>query len=101
MRISRRLLKATFGHRDYRLLWADAVFNSVGMAGEVVLLGLLAYQVTDSSAWVGIALAVYYGPSLVCRCIGGRHCRLDGSAQADSTLCAGLDGDPHYLRRGP
>ena len=71
MRISRALIKATFGHRDYRLLWGDAVFNSVGMAGEVVLLGLLAYQVTGSSAWVGIALAIYYVPSFFVGALAG------------------------------
>ena len=71
MRISRALIRATFGHRDYRLLWGDAVFNSVGMAGEVVLLGLLAYQITGSSAWVGIALALYYVPSLIVGALAG------------------------------
>ena len=71
MRISRALIKATFGHRDYRFLWGDAVFNSVGMAGEVVLLGLLAFQATGSSAWVGIALAVYYVPSLFVGALAG------------------------------
>lgn len=71
MRISRALIKATFGHRDYRLLWGDAVFNSVGMAGEVVILGLLAFQATGSSAWVGIALAVYYVPALFVGALAG------------------------------
>ena len=71
MRISRALIKATFGHRDYGLLWGDAVFNSVGTAGEIVLLGLLVYQVTGSSAWVGIALAIYYGPSLFMGALAG------------------------------
>ena len=71
MRISRALLRATFGHRDYRLLWADAVFNSVGMAGEVVLLGFLAYQITESSAWVGFALAIYYVPSFFVGALAG------------------------------
>ena len=71
MRISRALLRATFGHRDYRLLWGDAVFNSVGMAGEVVLLGFLAYQITESSAWVGFALAIYYVPSFFVGALAG------------------------------
>ena len=36
-----------------------------------MLLGLLAYQVAGSSAWVGIALALYYGPSLFVGALAG------------------------------
>ena len=42
---------------DYRRLWAGAACNHLGMSGEQVVLGLLVFQITDSTAWVGILLA--------------------------------------------
>jgi hypothetical protein len=47
-----------FQNSDYRNLWAGAAFNQQGMSGEQVVLGLLIFQVTESTAWVGIMLAV-------------------------------------------
>jgi hypothetical protein len=45
---------------DYRNLWAGAAFNQQGMIGEQVVLGLLVYQFTHSTAWVGVMLAIYF-----------------------------------------
>jgi len=50
------------GIADYRNLWAGAAFNHQGMSGEQVVLGLLVFQFTNSTAWVGVMLAVYFLP---------------------------------------
>ncbi len=47
-------------NRDYRRLLAGAAFNQQGMSGEQVVIGILVLQATGSTAWVGIALAVYF-----------------------------------------
>ncbi len=52
-------------HRDFRLLLAAATCNYVGYGGEQVIIGLLVFQLTGSSAWVGVALALYFLPLLV------------------------------------
>ena len=36
---------------DYRRLWFGAACNHLGMSGEQVVLGLLVFQITDSTAW--------------------------------------------------
>lgn len=50
---------------DYRRLWVGAACNHFGMTGEQVIIGLLVFQITESSAWVGVALALYFAPLLV------------------------------------
>lgn len=60
-----------FGDADYRRLWAGAAFNQQGMAGEQVLFGLLAYQVTQSTAAVGIVLGIYFVPFFVFGMLSG------------------------------
>ncbi|TDJ14029.1 MAG: MFS transporter [Gammaproteobacteria bacterium] len=52
-------------HRDFRLLLAAATSNYVGYGGEQVIIGLLVFKLTGSSAWVGVALALYFLPLLV------------------------------------
>lgn len=52
-------------HRDFRLLLAAATCNYMGYGGEQVIIGLLVFQLTGSSAWVGVALALYFLPLLV------------------------------------
>ena len=37
----------------------------MGMAGEQVIVGFLIYEITRSTAWVGVSLAIYFGPMLV------------------------------------
>ena len=69
--VDRAVLRYTLGNRDFRLLWGDSIFNGFGMSGEQVVLSLLVYQVTGSSVWVGIALAVYYVPSLLVGVLAG------------------------------
>ena len=41
------------------------------MSGEQVVLSLLVFRTTGSSAWVGVVLALYYLPSLVAGVLGG------------------------------
>lgn len=48
----------------FRWLSAGSALNAVGMQGEQIIIGLLVYQITDSSAWVGISLALFYAPML-------------------------------------
>ncbi|MGI9335306.1 MAG: MFS transporter, partial [Gammaproteobacteria bacterium] len=57
--------------RDFKLVLGDSACNSFGMAGEQVLFGLLVYGLTGSSAWVGAAFALYFGPMLVFGALAG------------------------------
>jgi MFS family permease len=59
------------GIADYRNLWAGVVFSQQGMAGEQVVLGLLIYQLTGTTAWVGVLLAVYFLPFFVFGIVSG------------------------------
>ena len=63
--IGRILSGPEFGQRDFRLLFAAASCNYVGYSGEQVVISLLVFQLTDSSAWVGVALALYFLPLLI------------------------------------
>ena len=56
---------------DYRRLWGSQIFSAAGMAGEQVILGLLVYQITGSSQWVGISLAAYYMPLFIAGTLSG------------------------------
>jgi predicted MFS family arabinose efflux permease len=69
--VDRAVLRYTLGNRDFRLLWGDTIFNGFGMSGEQVVLSLLVYQVTGSSVWVGIALALYFVPGLLVGVLAG------------------------------
>jgi MFS family permease len=60
-----------FGIADYRNLWAGAAFNQQGTSGEQVVLGLLVFQYTQSTAWVGVMLAVYFLPFFVFGVVSG------------------------------
>ncbi len=57
--------------RDFQKLCGGSAFNSMGMSGEIVIIGILAFEITQSSAWVGIALALYYLPMLVLGLLSG------------------------------
>jgi MFS family permease len=60
-----------FAIADYRKLWAGVVLSQQGMSGEQVVLGLLVFQLTGSTAWVGVMLAVYFLPFFVFGIISG------------------------------
>jgi len=69
--LDREVLGYTLGQPDFRRLWGDSIANGFGMSGEQVVLSLLVFQVTSSSAWVGIALALYFAPSLLVGALAG------------------------------
>jgi len=54
-----------FKNSDYRRLWLGAACNHLGMSGEQVIFGLLVFRITESTAWVGIALALYFLPLFI------------------------------------
>ena len=56
---------------DYRRLWFGAAFNQQGMSGESVILGLLVFELTGSTAWVGVILAIYFVPMFVFGTLSG------------------------------
>lgn len=60
-----------FKNADFRRLWASAACNYLGMSGEQVILGLLVFRITQSTAWVGGALALYYLPLLIFGAMSG------------------------------
>ncbi|MGB0554592.1 MAG: MFS transporter [Alphaproteobacteria bacterium] len=57
--------------RDYRRLLGGAAFHQQGMSGEQVVIGLLVYEATGSTAWVGIILAIYFLPFFVFGLLSG------------------------------
>ncbi|GMQ75821.1 MAG: MFS transporter [Gammaproteobacteria bacterium] len=63
--IGRILRGPALRHRDFRLLLGAATCNYVGWGGEQVIIGLLVFRLTGSSAWVGVALALYFLPLLI------------------------------------
>ena len=65
------LLRSGFGPPDFRRLAAASSFSGAGMSGEQVILGLLVYRITDSSAWVGTSLAAYYLPLFIAGTLAG------------------------------
>lgn len=56
---------------DYRRLWVGAALNHLGMNGETVILSLLVYRLTGSTAWVGLSLALYFLPLLIFGLLSG------------------------------
>ena len=58
-------------HRDFRLLFAAVTCNYTGYGGEQVIIGLLVFRLTNSSAWVGVALALYFLPLLIFGMVAG------------------------------
>ena len=52
-------------HADFRRLALGAGFTSIGFQGEQVLVSMLLFQITGSTAWVGIGLAMSFLPMLL------------------------------------
>ena len=59
------------GNGDFRRLWLASACNHFGMTGEQVILGLLVFEITRSSFWVGAALALYFLPLAVFGLLSG------------------------------
>lgn len=47
------------------------VFNGASMVGELLLFGLAVYELSGSTAWVGLSLALYFGPNFFVGAIAG------------------------------
>ena len=60
-----------FKNPDYRRLWLGAACNHLGMSGEQVIFGLLVFRITQSTAWVGVALALYFVPLFIFGVLSG------------------------------
>ena len=41
---------------DFRRLWMSSAGNALGWSGEQLIFGLLVFQITGSTAWVGATL---------------------------------------------
>ena len=46
-------------------------FNGASMVGELLLFSLAVYELSGSTAWVGLSLALYYGPNFFVGAIAG------------------------------
>ncbi|MDP6787104.1 MAG: MFS transporter [Rhodospirillales bacterium] len=57
--------------RDFHKLCGGSAGSSFGMAGWLVIVGMLVFEITRSSAWVGMALALYFLPNLVFGMLSG------------------------------
>lgn len=53
-RLARLPQFAAFRHRGFRLLWAASVLSSTARWADMVVLGWLTLELTDSALWVGI-----------------------------------------------
>ena len=58
-------------NRDYQRLLAGAAFHQQGMSGEQIVIGLMVYQATGATAWVGTVLAIYFVPFFVFGMLSG------------------------------
>jgi MFS family permease len=57
--------------RDFHKLCGGSAGNNFGMGGWIVIMGMLVFEITQSSAWVGMALALYFLPNLVLGMLSG------------------------------
>jgi MFS family permease len=56
---------------DYRRLLAGTTLHQQGVSGEQVVLGVLTYELTGDTAWVGIILAIYFLPFFIFGLLSG------------------------------
>ena len=62
-RLIRNLASApALRYPDFRFLWLSSVFNAVGFMGELVVLGWLLLELTDSPFMVGVGMGVRMAP---------------------------------------
>ena len=50
---------------------AMAFFNGASMVGEMLLFGLAVYEISGSTAWVGLSLALYFSPNFIVGAFAG------------------------------
>ena len=56
---------------DYRRLLVGTALHQQGVSGEQVLLGILTYELTGDTAWVGVILAIYFLPLFIFGLLSG------------------------------
>ena len=61
----------TLGGVRFRRFLAMTFFNGASMVGELLLFGLAVYELSGSTAWVGLSLALYFGPNFFVGAIAG------------------------------
>ena len=61
----------SLGGLRFRRLLAATFFNGSTMVGEMLLFGLAVYELSGSTAWVGISLALYFAPNFFVGAIAG------------------------------
>ena len=61
----------SFSYRDYVFLWLSTLFASSGFWLQLVVVGWLAYQVTESAFWTTLALSLDALPILLVGPVGG------------------------------
>ena len=60
-----------FWNRDFHKLCGGSAGNNFGMGGWLVIMGMVVFESTQSSAWVGMALALFFLPNLVFGMLSG------------------------------
>jgi hypothetical protein len=60
-----------FWNRDFHKLCGGSAGNNFGMGGWLVIMGVLVFETTHTSAWVGMALALFFLPNLVFGMLSG------------------------------
>jgi MFS family permease len=63
--------KAALSHRTFRIVFFGAFASNIGTWMQNVVLGAYAYDLTHSSAFVGLIIFAQLGPTLVLPMIGG------------------------------
>ena len=106
-------LAVFYRHAGFRRLSLGTLWHSASAQGEQVLVGLLVYELTGSTAWVGIAYALSFAPMLLVglpaglsadrydrRRIGGTQVRHIQDIGQVGLAEAGSAGSPIWLPRG-
>jgi MFS family permease len=64
-------VRAPLSYRDFRILWASTVLAGTGFRAQVVALGWLILESTDSAFMVGLGVGVSMAPNAVFGLLGG------------------------------
>ena len=61
----------SLGGPRFRRLLVATFFNGASMVGEMLLFGLAVYELSGSTVWVGLSLALYFGPNFFVGAVAG------------------------------
>ena len=62
---------SALGHRNFRLYWLSGMAQAAALGMQFLILGWLALELTDSSAQLGLVIAIYGVPNLAMLAFGG------------------------------